>query len=152
VSDVFRHRSGTGKSYCRTRFDVGSERVNLMSQVHEQISVMTMYLQPITFDNLASIILWKYLKHFFFSSWVFMACSRLNFTFTFYVWKLNIFNIHGSVHRNNILIYKSQQNAQVTQFILSDNCSTCFGFRHHPSSEAQNNCNYSIWYPIHCNR
>jgi hypothetical protein len=26
VSDVFRHRSGTGKS-CRTRFDVGSERV-----------------------------------------------------------------------------------------------------------------------------
>jgi hypothetical protein len=27
VSDVFRHRSGTGKSYCRTGFDVGSERV-----------------------------------------------------------------------------------------------------------------------------
>jgi hypothetical protein len=27
VSDVFRHRSGTGKSYCRTRFDIGSERV-----------------------------------------------------------------------------------------------------------------------------
>jgi hypothetical protein len=28
VSDVFRHRSRTGKSYCRTRSDVGSERVN----------------------------------------------------------------------------------------------------------------------------
>jgi hypothetical protein len=28
VSDVFRHRSRTGKSYCRTRFDVGSERVS----------------------------------------------------------------------------------------------------------------------------
>jgi hypothetical protein len=28
VSDVFRRRSGTGKSYCRTRFDVESERVN----------------------------------------------------------------------------------------------------------------------------
>jgi hypothetical protein len=27
VSDVFRHRSRTGKSYCRTRSDVGSERV-----------------------------------------------------------------------------------------------------------------------------
>jgi hypothetical protein len=26
VSGVFRHRSGTGKSYCRTRFDVGSGR------------------------------------------------------------------------------------------------------------------------------
>jgi hypothetical protein len=29
VSDVFRHWSGTGKSYCRTRFDVGSERVKV---------------------------------------------------------------------------------------------------------------------------
>jgi hypothetical protein len=28
VSDVFRHRSRTGKSYCRTMSDVGSERVN----------------------------------------------------------------------------------------------------------------------------
>jgi hypothetical protein len=27
VSDVFRHRSETGKSYCQTRFDVVSERV-----------------------------------------------------------------------------------------------------------------------------
>jgi hypothetical protein len=27
VSDVFRHRSKTRKSYCRTRSDVGSERV-----------------------------------------------------------------------------------------------------------------------------
>jgi hypothetical protein len=28
VSDFFRHRSRTGKSYCRTRSDVGSETVN----------------------------------------------------------------------------------------------------------------------------
>jgi hypothetical protein len=27
------------------------------------------------------------------------------------------FNVHGSVHRNNILIYKSQQDAHVTEFI-----------------------------------
>jgi hypothetical protein len=27
MSDVFQHQSGTGKSYCRTRFDVASERV-----------------------------------------------------------------------------------------------------------------------------
>jgi hypothetical protein len=27
MSDVFRHRSRTGKSYCRVKFDVGSERV-----------------------------------------------------------------------------------------------------------------------------
>jgi hypothetical protein len=27
MSDVFRHQSGTGKSYCRTRSDVGLERV-----------------------------------------------------------------------------------------------------------------------------
>jgi hypothetical protein len=29
MSDVFRHRSGRGKSYCRTKFDVGSERVKV---------------------------------------------------------------------------------------------------------------------------
>ena len=34
-------------------------------------------------------------------------------------------NIHGSMHRNN----KSQQVAHVTEFILSDNCSTCFGLQ-----------------------
>ena len=32
---------------------------------------------------------------------------------------------------------------------LSENCSTYFGFHYHPSSGAQNNCNYSIWYPQH---
>ena len=44
-----------------------------------------------------------------------------------------------------ILLYKSQQDARVTEFILSDNCSTCFGCYYHPSSGAQINCNYSIW-------
>jgi len=34
VSDVFQHRSGTGKSYCRTRSDVGSERVKVA--LHEE--------------------------------------------------------------------------------------------------------------------
>jgi hypothetical protein len=49
------------------------------------------------------------------------------------------FNIHGSVQRNNIILYKSQQDAHVTEFILSDNCSTCFGRHYHPSSGAQTN-------------
>jgi hypothetical protein len=57
-------------------------------------------------------------------------------------WK---FNIHGSVYPNIILIQKSQQDAHVTEFILSDDCSTCFGYHYHPSSGAQNNCNYRIW-------
>ena len=47
------------------------------------------------------------------------------------------FNVHGSVHHNDILLYKSQQDAHVTDFILSDNCSTCFGRYYHPSSGAQ---------------
>ena len=47
------------------------------------------------------------------------------------------------IWRSNILVYKSQQDAQVTEFILSGSCSTCFGFHYHPSSGAQNNCNYS---------
>jgi len=42
----------------------------------------------------------------------------------------------------SILVYKSRQDAQVTEFILSDNCSTCFRRHYHPSSGAQNNCNY----------
>jgi hypothetical protein len=28
-----------------------------------------------------------------------------------------MFNVHGSVHRNNIIIYKSQQDTHVTEFI-----------------------------------
>jgi hypothetical protein len=38
---------------------------------------------------------------------------------------------------NCIVLYKFQQDAHVTEFILSDNCSTCFGRYHHPSSGAQ---------------
>jgi hypothetical protein len=56
---------------------------------------------------------------------------------------INKFNIHGPVHRNNILIYNSQPDAHVTEFILSDDCCTCLGYYYHPSSGAQNNCNYS---------
>ena len=41
------------------------------------------------------------------------------------------------MHRSNIFVYKPQQDAQVTEFILSDNCSTCFGRHYHPSSGAQ---------------
>jgi len=41
------------------------------------------------------------------------------------------------LHRNNILLYKSQQDAHVTEFILYDNCPICFGRYYHPSSEAQ---------------
>jgi hypothetical protein len=46
--------------------------------------------------------------------------------------------IGGQNISNNILIYKSQQDAHVTEFILSDNWSTCFGCYYHPSSGAQN--------------
>jgi len=40
------------------------------------------------------------------------------------------------VHRNNYSnIYPKRCN--FTQFILSGNCSTCFGWYHHPSSGAE---------------
>jgi hypothetical protein len=74
---------------------------------------------------------------------------QMGFNLAFKRWKyLQVtfkFNIHGSVHLNNILIQKFQQDAHVREFILSDDCSTCFGYHYHPSSGAQNNCNYSIW-------
>jgi len=41
------------------------------------------------------------------------------------------------VHRINILLYKTQQDAHDTEFILSDTCSTCFRRYYHPSSAAQ---------------
>jgi hypothetical protein len=46
------------------------------------------------------------------------------------------FNVYGSVHRNNILIY-IQQNATLHSLFISGNCSTCFGWYFHPSSGAQ---------------
>jgi hypothetical protein len=45
--------------------------------------------------------------------------------------------IYGFLHRNNILLHKFQQDTHVTEFILSDNCSTCFGRYYHPPSGAQ---------------
>ena len=48
-------------------------------------------------------------------------------------------SLRGHSHSDKstaILIHKYQQNAHVTEFILSDNCSTCFGRHHHPSSGA----------------
>ena len=44
-----------------------------------------------------------------------------------------------------IVQHKSQQDVHVTEFILSDNCSTCSGRCYHPSSGALNNSNNSIW-------
>jgi hypothetical protein len=55
------------------------------------------------------------------------------------------FNVHGSVHHINILLYIIPTSTQFTGFISIWHCSTCFGRHYHPSSGAQNNCNYSIW-------
>ena len=46
------------------------------------------------------------------------------------------FNVHGSVHRNNILIY-IYQDATLHSLFYLENCSACFGWYHHPSSGAQ---------------
>jgi hypothetical protein len=46
------------------------------------------------------------------------------------------FNFHGSVHHNHYSnIYPTKCN--FTQFILSGNCSVCFGWYLHPSLGAQ---------------
>ena len=44
--------------------------------------------------------------------------------------------VHGSVHRKNILIY-IQQDATLHSLFFSGNCSTRFGWYHHPSSGEQ---------------
>jgi len=50
----------------------------------------------------------------------------------------------GSMVRKTVMYLNTILDAQVTEFILSDNCFTCFGRYYHPSSEAQKNCNYRI--------
>jgi hypothetical protein len=59
VSDVFRHRSRTGKSYCWTRSDVGSERFN----TRMYIAYLVLFC-----ENTASLVLlhvtWKIFKLF----------------------------------------------------------------------------------------
>jgi len=47
----------------------------------------------------------------------------------------NIFNVYESVHRKYIPIY-IQQDAILHSLFISGNCSTCFGWYFHPSSEA----------------
>jgi hypothetical protein len=68
VSDVFRHRSGTGKSYCRARFDVGSERVNAADQVSLPYQMLERF-RNILYFILAlegnSSLIWKIPLHFF---------------------------------------------------------------------------------------
>jgi hypothetical protein len=45
------------------------------------------------------------------------------------------FNVYGSVHRKYIPIY-IQQDATLHSLFICENCSTCFGWYFHPSSEA----------------
>jgi hypothetical protein len=59
-------------------------------------------------------------------------------------WLICVMDIHLSFHRKPTIskLFKSYSNIRptrcnVTQFILSGNCSTCFGWYHHPSSGAQ---------------
>ena len=44
----------------------------------------------------------------------------------------------NTLKKDDILIQKSQQEAHVTEFILSGDCSTCFGYYYHASSGADN--------------
>jgi hypothetical protein len=48
---------------------------------------------------------------------IYIVTARLN----------KIFDVHGSVHPNNILIYV-QQDATLHSLFISGNCSTCFGW------------------------
>jgi hypothetical protein len=46
-----------------------------------------------------------------------------------------LFAVYGSVHRKYILLY-IQQDATLHSLFISGNCSTCFGWYHHPTSGA----------------
>jgi hypothetical protein len=57
------------------------------------------------------------------------------------------FNVHGSVHRNNIVIY-IQQDATLDSYFI---CKLLYMFRVvlPPIIRSTNNCIYSIWYLSH---
>ena len=57
-----------------------------------------------------------------------MGIERNHNSETISLWEEK-FNPHSNIY--------VQQRCNVTQFILSGNCSTCFGWYHHPSSGAQ---------------
>ena len=62
VSDVFRHRSRTGKSYCRTRSDVGSERVNTYmshKKVHKSAKFFMKIHMTIMLRNMTLLMPYK---------------------------------------------------------------------------------------------
>jgi hypothetical protein len=57
VSDVFRHQSRTGKSYCRTRFDVGSKTVKRYYKLRYQLFMSLSTMVYHTFYKFYIIVL-----------------------------------------------------------------------------------------------
>jgi hypothetical protein len=55
------------------------------------------------------------------------------------------FNVHGSVHRNNIPVYNSNKMQKLQCLFYLTTALNFSGVTMDPSSGAQNNCNYSIW-------
>ena len=78
----------------------------------------------------------KYFEYKFYESDLhFMSCAHFLMFIRFREREMASFNVHGTVHRNSMSI-NVQQDAAV-QFVLSVNCSTCFGWVFRPSSGAQ---------------
>jgi hypothetical protein len=80
MSDVFRHRSTTQKSYCRTRSDVGSERVNVVKCIRANIKIQYRSKNCHQFDVVNIIVC------------IIVLCCQ-------YLYKLDI---HDSVHHDTI--------------------------------------------------
>jgi hypothetical protein len=81
VSGVFRHRSRTGKSYCRKRYDVGSERVKIRTSNYF-VSNISNILQAFAFYSVAVRYLYLalHLLFYFYSSYLvyfvlFLSCA-----------------------------------------------------------------------------
>jgi hypothetical protein len=132
----FRHRCDK----CRNKFLYYSYLKQTVNTDDKTIRLSFYFISEITQHISKKYSINTYIKTF--RIHLTAVCNDEIQLFSKLIWK---FNVHGFVHRNNIRIHKSQQDAHITEFILSDNCSTCLGRHHHPSSGAQNNCNYSIW-------
>ena len=61
---------------------------------------------------------------------------------------ITVFNVHGSLHRNNILIY-IQQDATLHSSFFIWKLPYMFRVVPPPTIRSANNCTYSIWYLSH---
>jgi len=98
----FRRNSAPKNAQNSALIAVGFVKIGIIKAILRSVSLFMLLLPTLVkFVDLQLLTSYKFFPTFF----------RFP-TFQYF------FNVHGSVHCNNILVYKSQQDAHVTEFIF----------------------------------